>query len=89
MQDAMQQQKIEFMLDGYPGLGSIAGRSLHRDYYVAEQVSLHSGPLPFLHGEGNHVGRPVLAEPGVVQLANACIIDEQNREPRLRTSRDA
>ena len=89
MKDAMQQEEIQLAIERGLRLAGIAGRRLRRDHHVAEQIRLHAAPLAFLHGKRDHVGRAVLAQVITIDRLDAGIIDNQNRQLGVRTSRGA
>ena len=89
MQDAVQQQKNQFMFERDTGGGGIVGRPLRRNHHIPQQLGLNTAPLAFLHGKGDHIGRPVTLQIVPVELLNGGVINNQNRQFRLRTSRVA
>jgi hypothetical protein len=89
MEDTVQQQKIEFAGQRETGFRRIAGRGLGRDHHIAEQESPPTDLLPFQLGKGDDIGRLVALQIFPVDLADAPVADDENRQLGVRTSRDA
>jgi hypothetical protein len=89
MQDAVQQQKYQFMLEGNSRVRRVRRRSFRGNHHIPQQQRLQAAPFPFLHGEGDDVGRPVALQIITIEPLNALIIQDQDRQFRLRISRDA
>ena len=89
MKDTVQQQKSQFMLHRDGRFGSILGSALRRDHHVSKQHGRQPAPFTFLHGKGNNIGRPVALQILAIDLLNPGIIENQDRQFRLRKSRDA
>lgn len=89
MKDAVQQQKIELTGQRQAGFRRIARRGLGRDHHIAEEERFSSDLFPFLLGKGDDVGRLVPLQVVPVDLADAPVADDENRQLGIRTSRDA
>ena len=88
MQNAVDQQEPDFMLKGNLRFRGIRCGPFRGDDHVAEQVRIKPGPDPFLLSERNHIGRPVPLQIVPVDPADLFVIDDQNRQFRIRRSRD-
>lgn len=89
MEDAVQQEKIEFAGQRETGFRCITGRSLGRDHYITEKVPFSADHLPFLLSKGDDIGRLVTLQIVAVNLADTPVTDDENRQFGVRTSRDA
>ncbi len=89
MENAVQQQKNQLAFEGDAGLGGIPGRCLGGDHHIAKQLGAKIPSLPLAHGEGDDVGRLVPLQIVAIDDADLGIVDDQDRQFRLRTSRDA
>lgn len=89
MEDAVQQQEIELTRQGEAGFRGITRRGLGRDHHIAKEERCTADRLPFLLGEGDDIGRLVALQVVAVDLADAPVADDENRQLGVRTSRDA
>ena len=89
MEDAVQQQEIEFTGERETGFRRIAGRSLGRDHDIAEEERFSSDHLPLLLGKGDDISRLVPLQVVPVDLADEPVADNENRQLGVRTSRGA
>ena len=89
VQGAVQEQKIKLAFETGACLMGVTGCGLRGDDNVAEDFGMNVTPLPLAHGEGDHVGRVVVPEIVAVDPVNLLVIDEQDRQLGVRTSRDA
>ena len=77
------------MLVGDAGLGGISGRRLGGDHHVAKQLGAEIPSLPLAHGKGDDVGRLVPLQVVAIDDPDFGIVNDQDRQFGLRTSRDA
>lgn len=89
VKNAVQQQKVKFTDKRHSGLRGIPGRRRRRDHHIAEQEPTPAEHLPFLLGKGDDIGRFVALQIVAIDLTNAPVADDQDREFGVRTSRDA
>ena len=89
MKDAVQQQEVEFAGQGKTCFRGIAGRGLGRDHYITEEKRFSADHLPFLLGKRDDIGRLIPLQVVPVDLADAPVADNENRQFGVRTSRDA
>ncbi len=89
VKDTMQKQEIQFTFKRGLRLNGITRCRLGRDHHVAKQVWLNASPLTFLHRKGDDVGGAILAQVIAVNLLDPGIVNNQYREPSIRTSRGA
>lgn len=88
MQDAMQQQKAEFLLKRNIRFSSVSSRCVDGDNDITQDIGTKVPSLPLLHGKGDDVGRPVALQIVSIDLPDAGVVNQQNGQLGLRTSRD-
>jgi len=87
MKNTMNQQKPKLMFKGNAGLSGIGRCAFGGDNHVSEQVGIDPAALAFLHGEGDHVGRPIPLQVVAVNSLNTVVVKDQNGQFGLRKSR--
>ncbi len=88
MQNTVQQQKYKLMLERHTRFGGIGSSALGGDHHIPQQQRLQATPLSLLHGKRDDIGRPVALQVIAVDLLNAVVINQQNRQFCVRKSRD-
>lgn len=89
VKNTVQQQKVKFTEKRHSGVRGIPGRGRRRDHHIAEQEPTLADRLPFLLGKGDDIGRFVALQIVAIDLTNAPVADDDNRQLGVRTSRDA
>lgn len=89
VKNAVQQQKIEFTGKGHSGLRGIPGRRRCRDHHITQKEHASADLLPFLLRKGDDIGRLVALQIVAIDLTNAPVANDEDREFGVRTSRDA
>ena len=89
MENAVQQQKDQLMLVGDAGFGGIPRRRLGGNHHVAKQFGAEIPPFPLAHGKGDDVGRLIPLQVVAIDDPDFGIVNDQDRQFGLRTSRDA
>lgn len=89
VKNAVQQQKIEFTDKGHSGLRGIPGRRRCRDHHITQKKYTPANHFPFLLGKGDDIGRFVALQIVAIDLPNAPVANDEDREFGVRTSRDA
>lgn len=89
MENAVQQQKDELMLVGNAGFGGVPRCRLGGNHHVAKQLGAEIPSLPLAHGKGDDVGRLVPLQVVAIDDPDFGIVNDQDRQFGLRTSRDA
>ena len=89
VKNTVQQQKVKFTEKRHSGVRGIPGRGRRRDHHIAEEEPTPAENIAFLLGKGDDVGRFVALQIIAIDLTNAPVADDQDREFSVRTSRDA
>ncbi len=84
MQDAVNQQFDETPFKGDPGCLGLALTGFHGYDHIPQQVGAKFAKLAFLHGKGDHIGRPLPSQVLLVQGRDAVVVDDQQGQFGLR-----
>lgn len=89
VKNPVQQQKVKFADKGYSGVRGIPGRRRRRDHHIAEKEPFATDYFPFLLRKGDDIGRFVALQIVAINLTDASVANDEDRELGVRTSRDA
>ncbi len=79
MQQPMSQQERHLVHDRAP-TGGLPARGLDRDDDIPEEVRVQARAFPFLHGECENIGRPILAAVLAVERTDGGIAAKEHRK---------
>lgn len=88
VKNAVQQQKVKFADERHSGVRGITGGCCRRDHDIAEKEPASTDCLPFLLGKGDNISRFIALQIVAIDLTNAPVPDDENRQLSVRTSRD-
>jgi len=89
VKNTMQQQKIEFTDKRHSNVCGIPGRRGRRDDDIAQKKSTPANHFPFLLGKGDDIGRFIALQIVAIDLTDAPVANDEDRDFSVRTSRDA
>ncbi len=77
VEEAVNEEQIQFLLKGVPGFLRLPLRSLDGNDNISEHRVFGVGEFSLALGKGEHIGGPVFFSPDPVQFPDLAVIEEQ------------